>query len=330
MLRKVKKVMDSVIALIQDEMQAVEEQFSKHLASDVTLIGQVGQYVLSSGGKRLRPMLLLLSARLCGYKGDKHIDLAGVVEFIHTATLLHDDVVDSASLRRGNRSANSVWGNQASVLVGDFLFAKSFSVMVGSDSLRILKLLADTTTQLAEGEILQLINTCDLDVDEKRYLQVVRDKTAILIAVACQVGAVLAGADEKKEQALREFGLEIGTAFQLMDDALDYVADQTEFGKEKGHDLFEGKMTLPLIHAYGKASKQERSEVSRIVEAEELKAADLDYVCTLIEEKGGITYTRNKALERIERAKAYLRGFSDSEARRALFQLADYVVTRSK
>ncbi len=322
--------MDSVIALIKDEMQAVEEQFSRHLASDVKLISQVGQYVLSSGGKRLRPMLLLLSSRLCGYNGDKHIDLAGVVEFIHTATLLHDDVVDSASLRRGNRSANSVWGNQASVLVGDFLFAKSFSVMVGSDSLRILKLLADTTTQLAEGEILQLINTCDLDVDEKRYLQVVRDKTAILIAAACQVGAVLAGVDDEKEQALREFGLEIGTAFQLMDDALDYVADQIEFGKEKGHDLFEGKMTLPLIHAYSKASVEERSEVLRIVEAEELNAADLDYVCKLIEEKGGIVYTRDKALERIERAKGYLQVFSDSEARRALFQLADYVVTRSK
>lgn len=329
-MRKVKKVMDSVIALIKDEMQAVEEQFSRHLASDVKLISQVGQYVLSSGGKRLRPMLLLLSSRLCGYNGDKHIDLAGVVEFIHTATLLHDDVVDSASLRRGNRSANSVWGNQASVLVGDFLFAKSFSVMVGSDSLRILKLLADTTTQLAEGEILQLINTCDLDVDEKRYLQVVRDKTAILIAAACQVGAVLAGVDDEKEQALREFGLEIGTAFQLMDDALDYVADQIEFGKEKGHDLFEGKMTLPLIHAYSKASVEERSEVLRIVEAEELNAADLDYVCKLIEEKGGIVYTRDKALERIERAKGYLQVFSDSEARRALFQLADYVVTRSK
>ncbi|MFO7766539.1 MAG: polyprenyl synthetase family protein [Pelovirga sp.] len=322
--------MDTVIALIKDEMQAVETQFNKHLASDVKLISQVGQYVLSSGGKRLRPMLLLLSARLCGYDGDKHIDLAGVVEFIHTATLLHDDVVDSASLRRGNRSANSVWGNQASVLVGDFLFAKSFSVMVGSDSLRILKLLADTTTQLAEGEILQLINTCDLDVDEKRYLQVVRDKTAILIAAACQAGAVLAGVDAEKEQALREFGLEIGTAFQLMDDALDYVADQRDFGKERGHDLFEGKMTLPLIHAYSNASPRERAEISRIVEAEELTAADLDYACRLIETKGGITYTRRKALERIERAKGLLQGFPAGETRSALFDLADYVVTRNK
>ncbi|MBW6508272.1 MAG: polyprenyl synthetase family protein [Desulfuromonadales bacterium] len=322
--------MDTVIALIKDEMQAVEEQIKNHLTSDVELIGQVGQYVLSSGGKRLRPMLLLLSARLCGYQGDKHIDLAGVVEFIHTATLLHDDVVDSANLRRGNRSANSVWGNQASVLVGDFLFAKSFSVMVGSNSLRILKLLADTTTQLAEGEILQLINTCDLDVDETRYLQVVRDKTAILIAASCQVGAVLAGVEPEKEAALREFGLEIGTAFQLMDDALDYVADQQEFGKERGHDLFEGKMTLPLIHAYNSCLSTERSEISRIVEAEQLAPVDLDYVCRLIEEKGGIAYTRNKALQRIERAKDLLEIFPDSQTRQALFQLADYVVSRCK
>lgn len=322
--------MDAVVALVKDEMQAVEDQFKKHLASDVQLISQVGQYVLSSGGKRFRPMLLLLSARLCGYRGDKHIELAGVVEFIHTATLLHDDVVDSASLRRGNRSANSVWGNQASVLVGDFLFAKSFSVMVGSESLKILQLLSDTTTQLAEGEILQLINTCDLEVDEARYLQVVRDKTAILIAAACQVGAVLAGVPEADELALREFGLEIGTAFQLMDDALDYVADQEDFGKQKGHDLFEGKMTLPLIHAYASASAEEQAEIARIVEAEDLGQEDLAYICELIDSKGGIAYTRSKALQRVARAKALLASFPDSPARQALFALADYVVTRNK
>ncbi len=322
--------METVIALLKDEMQAVESQFKKNLASDVKLVSQVGDYVLSSGGKRIRPMLLLLCARLCRYNGDKHIELAGVVEFIHTATLLHDDVVDSANLRRGNRSANSVWGNQASVLVGDFLFAKSFSVMVGSESLKILQILSDTTTQLAEGEILQLINTCDLDVDEPRYLQVVRDKTAILIAAACQVAGVLAGVDENQEMALREFGLEIGTAFQLMDDALDYVADEEDFGKEKGHDLFEGKMTLPLIHAYSDSTELERVEISRIIEAEELANEDLDYICALIDEKGGINYTRQKATERIERAKQQLSIFSDCEARQALFTLADYVVSRNK
>ena len=322
--------METVIALLKDEMASVEVQFKKNLASDVKLVSQVGDYVLSSGGKRIRPMLLLLCARLCGYKGDKHIELAGVVEFIHTATLLHDDVVDSANLRRGNRSANSVWGNQASVLVGDFLFAKSFSVMVNSESLKILKILSDTTTQLAEGEILQLINTCDLEVDEPRYLQVVRDKTAILIAAACQVAGVLAKVDAEHELALREFGLEIGTAFQLMDDALDYIADEEEFGKEKGHDLFEGKMTLPLIHAYANSNKFEQDEISRIIDAEELSKEDLDYVCILIDEKDGIAYTRKRAIARIEQAKQQLALFPDCEARQALFTLADYVVSRNK
>lgn len=321
--------MEMVNKLLHSEMQAVEKQFAKHLASDVELIAQVGQYVLSSGGKRIRPMLLLLCARLCGYQGDKHIELAGVVEFIHTATLLHDDVVDSANLRRGNRSANSVWGNQASVLVGDFLFAKSFSVMVGCESLKILQILSDTTTQLAEGEILQLINTCDLEVDEARYLQVVRDKTAILIAAACQVGGVLAGIDKPREETLREFGLELGTAFQLMDDALDYVADQDEFGKARGHDLFEGKMTLPLIHTYAQASQLERQKITEIVTAEELAPADLEEVCALIEDKGGIDFARRKAAERVSRAKELLQVFPPSEARQALYALADFVVTRS-
>lgn len=322
--------MDAVIELLKDDMSAVEEQIKNNLSSNVQLVSQVGEYILSSGGKRIRPMLLLLSARMCNYQGDKHVELASVVEFIHTATLLHDDVVDSADLRRGNRSANSVWGNQASVLVGDFLFAKSFSVMVNSESLKILKILSDTTTELAEGEIQQLINTCDLDVDEERYLQVVRDKTAILIAAACQVGGVLAGVDEQKELALREFGLEIGIAFQLMDDALDYVADEADFGKERGHDLYEGKMTLPLICAFSEASAEEREEVSRIVDAEELTSDDLDYVCDLIDKYGGIAYTRKKAAERIELAKKQLVSFPDSEARQALFDLADYVVTRNK
>ncbi len=322
--------MERVIALVQGDMQAVEERFRKNLASDVPLIGQVGEYLLASGGKRIRPMLLLLAAKLCNYSGDHHIELAGVVEFIHTATLLHDDVVDGAELRRGNRSANAVWGNEASVLVGDYLFAKSFSVMVGCESLKILQLLSDTTTQMAEGEVQQLLNTADLDVDEERYLDVIRDKTAILIAAACQVGAVLADASDLQEAALREFGLEIGTAFQLMDDALDYVADQQEFGKVRGHDLEEGKMTLPLIHAYAEAETAEKEEIARIVELDKLSDADLDRVCDLIDKYDGIGFTRQRAAQRIELAKAQLDIFPPSEIRDALCTLADYVVARNK
>jgi octaprenyl-diphosphate synthase len=322
--------MERVSALIQDDMLAVEARFRKNLASDVPLIGQVGEYLLSSGGKRIRPMLLLLAARLCNYAGEHHIELAGVIEFIHSATLLHDDVVDGAELRRGNQSANAVWGNEASVLVGDYLFAKSFSVMVGCNSLKILQLLSDTTTQMAEGEVQQLLNTADLDIDETRYLNVIRDKTAILIAAACQVGAVLAEASAQQEEALREFGLEIGTAFQLMDDALDYVADQKEFGKETGHDLAEGKMTLPLIYAYSRANAQERDEIANIVELDELSEVDLERICVLIERYDGISYTRQRAAERIELAKSQLSIFPDNEVKTALQILADYVVARNK
>ncbi len=322
--------MERVSALIQGDMQAVEGRFRENLTSDVPLIGQVGEYLLASGGKRIRPMLLLLAARLCDYRGDNHIELAGVIEFIHSATLLHDDVVDGAELRRGNRSANVVWGNEASVLVGDFLFAKSFSVMVGCESLKILQLLSDTTTQMAEGEAQQLLNTADLGVDEERYLRVIRDKTALLIAAACQVGAVLAEASPQQEAALREFGLEIGTAFQLMDDALDYVADQQEFGKARGHDLEEGKMTLPLIRAYAGADASERAEITKIIELEELSEVDFERVCALIEKYDGIEYTRLCAIERIESAKSQLNIFPDNEVRSALCILADYVVARNK
>jgi octaprenyl-diphosphate synthase len=322
--------MERVSDLIQEDMLAVEGCFRKNLTSDVPLIGQVGEYLLSSGGKRIRPMLLLLAAKLCDYRGEHHIELAGVIEFIHSATLLHDDVVDGAELRRGNRSANVVWGNEASVLVGDFLFAKSFSVMVGCGNLKVLQLLSDTTTQMAEGEAQQLLNTADLEVDEERYLAVIRDKTALLIAAACQVGAVLAEVSPLQEAALHEFGLEIGTAFQLMDDALDYVADQQEFGKSRGQDLEEGKMTLPLIHAYSKAAADERVEIARIVELEELTEVDLDRVCALIDKYDGINHTRQRAVERIAQAKTQLDIFPDNEIRNALCIIADYVVARSK
>lgn len=322
--------MDKVVALLQADMDGVEARFKENLSSDVPLINQVGEYVLSSGGKRFRPMLLLLSAKLCEYQGNDHIELAGVVEFIHTATLLHDDVVDGAELRRGNRSANTVWGNQTSVLVGDYLLAKSFSLMVGCGNLEVLRLLSDTTTSMAEGEVQQLLNTCDLEVDESRYLDVIRSKTAILIAAACEVGAVLAESSAERVSAMREFGLEIGTAFQLMDDALDYVADQEDFGKAKGHDLAEGKMTLPLISTFARVDEQQKMEIGRIIEEEELSDSDLNYVCDLIAANGGIDYTREKAVERVEAAKGHLQIFPDCAARDALFALADYVVSRNK
>ena len=322
--------MERVLDLLKNDLVLVEKQFKRDLESDVYMIRKVGEYVFASGGKRIRPMLLLLSARLAGYNGDKHIGLASVVEFIHTATLLHDDVVDSAVLRRGQESANAVWGNEASVLVGDFLFAKSFSIMVRVGNLEILQTLSDATTQMAEGEVLQLISTCDLDLDEDQYLNVIRDKTAVLISAACRVGAVLGGLEGVEKEALSNFGMDIGIAFQLMDDALDYVADDAEFGKVKGHDLEEGKMTLPLIHVLRQCSADERSTLSEIVEKELLEDDDLKYVISLINRYGGIDYTRNRAAELALAAKRQLQIFPAAEVREALEIVADYVISRSK
>jgi len=322
--------MDKALKLLHDDLAGVEAQFKEYLDSDVFLIRKVGEYVLSSGGKRIRPLLLLLCARLSGYEGTRHVRLASVVEFIHTATLLHDDVVDGAVLRRGNESANSVWGNEASVLVGDFLFSKSFSLMVRDGSLDILRVLSDATTTIAEGEVQQLINTCDLDLSEESYMTVVRDKTAVLIAAACQCGGILGECSPEQQEALHKFGLELGVAFQLMDDALDYVADESEFGKAKGHDLAEGKMTLPLIRAVSICSPDEREKVGVIIEKEELEEGDLSFVVDLIARTDGIGYTHDKARVLVDAAKKQLDCFSDGIAKEALYELADYVVSRRK
>ncbi len=321
--------MDFVLKLLNDEVRRVEEQFRTDLESRVPLIRKVGEYVLSSGGKRVRPMILLLCARLANYQGDAHIGLASVVEFIHTATLLHDDVVDSAVLRRGQDSVNTVWGNEASVLVGDFLFAKSFSIMVREGNLEVLKTLSDATTQMAEGEVLQLIGTSDVELDEGRYVEVVKNKTAVLLSAASRCGAILGDCSPAEEDALAAYGMDLGIAFQFMDDALDYVADQSEFGKECGHDLLEGKVTLPLIHALKHCTAEERQKVTTIVEQDVLPNDDLQYVIELIHSYGGIDYTRERAKILVESAKSHLAMFAECQAKEAMTRLADYVVSRN-
>jgi len=322
--------MQKALTLIGDDLRRVEEQFRKDLESNVPLIRKVGEYVLSSGGKRIRPALLILAARLCGYGGDRHIPLASVIEFIHTATLLHDDVVDEATLRRGIASANTIWGNSASVLVGDFLFSKSFSLMVEHGDLKVLKALSDATTIIAEGEVLQLLCTSDMTMTEERYVEVVKCKTAVLLAAACRVGGILGGVDPSRENALAEFGMNLGIAFQIVDDTLDYIAREEEFGKSIGHDLEEGKLTLPLIHALSSCSDDERDLVSGVIVKDELEDDDFRAVFSIVERHGGIDYSRDRARHYVDQAKASLALFPDSPVKGALLELSDYVVTRGK
>jgi len=322
--------MQAALNIIGNDLINVELQFRKDLESDVPLIRKVGEYVLSSGGKRVRPALLLLAARLCGYQGDKAVPLASVVEFIHTATLLHDDVVDSATLRRGLASANTLWGNEASVLVGDFLFSKSFSLMVAVGSLDILRVLSDATTVIAEGEVMQLLCTGEIDLTEARYLDVVRSKTAILMSAACESGAILGGATPERQKALADFGMSLGIAFQLMDDILDYIATEEDFGKSIGHDLEEGKITLPLIHTLRLCTETERSLIEAVVEKDEMTLEEFRTVSGLVNQYGGITYTVEAARRYIDDCRAHLESFETSSVKTALCSLADYVVTRNR
>lgn len=322
--------MQAALNIIGEDLILVEQQFRKDLESDVPLIRKVGEYVLSSGGKRVRPALLLLAARLCGYTGDKAVPLASVVEFIHTATLLHDDVVDSATLRRGIASANTLWGNEASVLVGDFLFSKSFSLMVGVGSLDILRIFSGATTIIAEGEVMQLLCTGEIDLTEERYINVVRSKTAILMSAACEAGAVLGGVSSEQQQALADFGMDLGIAFQLMDDTLDYIATEEEFGKSIGHDLEEGKITLPLIHTLRHCSDDERIAIEAVIEKDEMSLEEFRHVSGLVKQYGGIDYTTDAAKRYIASCITRLDQFDAGPTREAMVQLADYVVTRNK
>jgi octaprenyl-diphosphate synthase len=322
--------MQAALNIIGNDLKNVELQFRKDLESDVPLIRKVGEYVLSSGGKRVRPALLLLSARLCNYGGNQAVPLASVVEFIHTATLLHDDVVDSATLRRGLASANTLWGNEASVLVGDFLFSKSFSLMVDVGNLEILKVFSDATTVIAEGEVLQLLCTGEIDLTEDRYLDVVRSKTAILMSAACEAGAILGGVSAEKRKALADFGMSLGIAFQLMDDTLDYIATEEEFGKSIGHDLEEGKITLPLIHTLRHCSVEERSIIENVIDKDEMTVAEFNQVSSLVQQYGGIEYTVTAARQAVDDCAAHIGCFEQSPVSSALIDLARYVITRNK
>lgn len=306
---------------------AVDAVIRKALHSDVALIRQVADYIVLAGGKRLRPVLLLLSARAAGYRGDAHATLAAVIEFIHTATLLHDDVVDESALRRGRRTANAVFGNAASVLVGDFLYSRAFQMMVSVGNMPVLSTLADATNTIAEGEVLQLMHCRDADLDVGRYLQVIRFKTAKLFEAAARIGAQLAGLPPAAEQGMAQFGLHVGTAFQLIDDVLDYSGDESQTGKHLGDDLAEGKATLPLIHTMRHGSPAQAQLVRDAIEHG--GRDDLTAIVAAIEATGALDETRRIAGREVELAIAALPPLAEPTLRESLIRFAAFSVDRN-
>ncbi len=320
-----------LVAEVREDMEACNRVIVGHMDSPVALIPQLAAHIVAAGGKRLRPVLTLAAARLCGYRGgERHVQLAACVEFIHTATLLHDDVVDESTLRRGLASANAVFGNKASVLVGDFLFARAFQLMVADGSLAVLRILSGAAATIAEGEVLQLVTQNDLSTSVERYLDVVRGKTAALFAAACEVGAVVADRPEAEAAALRDYGMNLGIAFQLVDDALDYAADQAVLGKTVGDDFREGKITLPILTAHAAGDAAQRAFWQRTIEASEQTDADLDHALSLMARCGAIPATLARAAEFAALAKQNLDGFPDGAIRRALLAVADYTVSRAR
>jgi octaprenyl-diphosphate synthase len=318
----------AILALAAPDMAAVDALIRHRLGSDVVLVNQVAEHIVSGGGKRLRPMLLLLAARALGHEGPDARQLAAVVEFIHTATLLHDDVVDESDLRRGRKTANAVFGNAASVLVGDFLYSRSFQLMVELERVEVMKILADTTNAIAEGEVLQLLHIRNPDTDEPAYLRVIERKTAVLFAAATRLGALLAGADAVVQQALHDYGMALGYAFQIADDVLDYSADESALGKHLGDDLAEGKATLPLIHAILHSDAVTRERLRTIVQDGDVDA--MPEVLAAIDATGGIEYSRKRAEDYADAAERALDGLGDSDALAALRGLARYAVRRDR
>jgi octaprenyl-diphosphate synthase len=308
------------------DMAAVDQVIRSRLHSEVLLINQVGEYIVSSGGKRLRPALVVLSAEAFGYQGGQHHDLAAVVEFIHTATLLHDDVVDESDLRRGRATASALFGNAASVLVGDFLYSRAFQMMVEVGEMRVMQTLADATNIIAEGEVLQLLNCHDADVDADNYMRVIHYKTAKLFEAAMRLGAILGEASAKDEEAAAAYGMHLGTAFQLVDDVLDYSADELQTGKHLGDDLAEGKPTLPLIYAMQHGSIEQAAVVRGAIELGDV--GKFVEVLQIIRATGALDFTRQQALREAESACAAIAGLADTKQKRCLLELANFAASR--
>jgi len=327
--RDKRQSLDILSALVGEDIKEVDRLVVRRMESPVALIPELAGHIVAAGGKRLRPMLTLASARMCGYEGRRHIGLAACVEFIHTATLLHDDVVDESELRRGLASANAVWGNQASVLVGDFLLSRSFELMVEDGSLEVLSILSKASIRIAEGEVMQLITANDTETGESAYLEVVKAKTAQLFAAACRIGAVVAGRPKVEEEGLKSFGMNLGIAFQLIDDVLDYSATQATLGKAIGDDFKEGKINLPVILAFRRGGEKERAFWRRALEDLEQENGDLELAIGYLEKHDALSDTVERARHYGDIARDALGIFSDGPEKRALVDLIDFCIERA-
>ena len=321
--------LDTLMKLVAVDFAKVDDEIRTRMVSDVPLIPELASHIIASGGKRLRPVLLLAAARLCGYEGSHHIGLAACVEFIHTATLLHDDVVDESALRRGRATANIVWGNQASVLVGDFLFSRSFQLMTEAGSLAVLSILSEASAIIAEGEVMQLTTANNLATTEDDYLQVIAAKTAALFAAATRVGAVIAGRGTDEEMALADYGRYLGIVFQLIDDVLDYQAEEATLGKTVGDDFREGKITLPVVLAFARADEDEKAFWRRCMEQRDQAEGDLAAALSLMQKYGTLEETVARAHHYGDLARKALSGFPDNAHRRALEGVIDFCIDRA-
>ncbi len=320
--------MEKILKLIEKDLMKLEHAIDSLDSTDVKIIKKMVNHIIKSGGKRVRPILVILTSKLCGFKGQKHIKYAAVIEFIHTATLLHDDVVDNAEVRRGSSTVNTLWGNEASVLVGDFLYSKSFELMSKDGNSKIIEAVSRATTILSEGEILELLKTSDPNTTEDEYFEIVNKKTAILFSVACEIGAILAKADNRKKHLLKEYGKNLGIAFQLVDDLLDYTSHDNKFGKQIGTDLKEGKVTLPLIHTLKAANESERELIKEKLAERAASHSDFEKIKGIIEKHGGFEYTYNTTKRYIDDARRCLEGFPSSRYKDALLSLTDMMLTR--
>ncbi len=320
--------MSGFTQIIQKDLEKLESSIDELISTRVSYIKEIVTYIIKSGGKRVRPVLVMLCSKLCGYRGRKHIPYAAIIEFIHTATLLHDDVVDNAKTRRGLSTVNTVWGNEPSVLVGDFLYSRSFELMSRDGNNEILKTISKVTTALSEGEILEIVKTADVETTEKDYYEIIGNKTAVLFGAACEIGAILGQRPDNERRALRNFGYDLGIAFQLMDDVLDYTSYNDVLGKRVGTDLKEGKVTLPLIHILRNAGEKNKARIEKIFAKQRITQRDFDRVLAIIEKNGGIAYTLEATERHLTQAKRYLDVFPASRYKTALLELADYMLKR--